>query len=52
MPNRWMNNAAENVDVIGTYGEENVKKLKAVSQKYDSEETFQRLVPGGYKLGA
>ncbi|KAK1492140.1 hypothetical protein CCUS01_14101 [Colletotrichum cuscutae] len=29
-----------------TYGEENVKKIKAVSQKYDKEGTFQRLVPG------
>lgn len=52
MPNQWMNNAAENVDVISTYGEENIKKLKAVSRKYDKEGAFQRLVPGGYKLGA
>ncbi|KAK7446497.1 hypothetical protein CaCOL14_010906 [Colletotrichum acutatum] len=52
MPNQWMNNAAETADVISTYGEENIKKMKAVSQKYDKEGTFQRLVPGGYKLGA
>ncbi|KAL2878302.1 hypothetical protein SGCOL_006271 [Colletotrichum sp. CLE4] len=52
MPNQWMNNAAETADVISTYGEENIKKMKAVSQKYDQDGTFQRLVPGGYKLGA
>ncbi|KAI3542562.1 mitomycin radical oxidase [Colletotrichum filicis] len=52
MPNQWMNNAAETADVISTYGEENVKKMKTVSQKYDKEGTFQHLVPGGYKLGA
>lgn len=52
MPNQWMNNAAETADVIRTYGKENIKKMKAVSQKYDKEGIFQRLVPGGYKLGA
>ncbi|KXH59618.1 mitomycin radical oxidase [Colletotrichum salicis] len=31
MPNQWMNNAAETADVISTYGEENIKKMKAVS---------------------
>ncbi|KAK1658743.1 hypothetical protein BDP55DRAFT_733850 [Colletotrichum godetiae] len=50
MPNQWMNNAAETADVISTYGEENIKKMKAVSQKYDQDGTFQRLVPGGHKL--
>ncbi|KAK1469787.1 mitomycin radical oxidase [Colletotrichum melonis] len=50
MPNQWMNNAVETADVISSYGEENVKKMKAVSQKYDKEGAFQRLVPGGNKL--
>ncbi|KAK1711772.1 hypothetical protein BDP67DRAFT_579030 [Colletotrichum lupini] len=52
MLNQWMNNAAETADVISTCGEENVKKMKAISQKYDKEGTFQHLMPGGYKLGA
>ncbi|KAI8278121.1 Bifunctional solanapyrone synthase [Colletotrichum sp. SAR 10_98] len=51
MPNLWMNNAAQNVDVIRSYGEDNLQKLIAVSDKYDAEKTFQRLCPGGYKLG-
>lgn len=51
MPNLWMNNAAQNVDVIRSYGEDNYQKLRAVSDKYDAEKTFQRLCPGGYKLG-
>ncbi|KAF3812050.1 putative FAD-linked oxidoreductase [Colletotrichum gloeosporioides] len=51
MPNLWMNNAAQNVDVIRSYGEDNFQKLIAVSDKYDAEKTFQRLCPGGYKLG-
>ncbi|KAK1480507.1 mitomycin radical oxidase [Colletotrichum tamarilloi] len=52
MPNQWMNNAAETADVISTYGEGNVKRMKSISQKYGKEGTFQHLVPGGYKLGA
>ncbi|KAI8229620.1 Bifunctional solanapyrone synthase [Colletotrichum sp. SAR 10_86] len=51
MPNLWMNNAAQNVDVMRSYGEDNYQKLRAVSDKYDAEKTFQRLCPGGYKLG-
>jgi hypothetical protein len=50
LPNQWMNNAAQDVDVIGSYGEDNVKKLRKVSEKYDPEQTFQNLCSGGYKL--
>ncbi|KAI8275746.1 hypothetical protein K4K60_008369 [Colletotrichum sp. SAR11_57] len=52
MPNQWLNNAAEKVDVMKSYGEDNYQKLRAVSDKYDAEKTFQRLCPGGYKIGA
>ncbi|KAJ0364150.1 hypothetical protein COL154_005141 [Colletotrichum chrysophilum] len=51
MPNQWLNNAAENVDVMKSYGEDNFERLRSVSDKYDAEKTFQRLCPGGYKLG-
>lgn len=32
------------------YGEENVAKIKAAAQKYDPEEVWQKLVPGGFKI--
>lgn len=50
LPNQWMNNAAQDVDVIGSYGEDNVKKRRKVSEKYDPEQTFQNLCSRGYKL--
>ncbi|PSN63311.1 mitomycin radical oxidase [Corynespora cassiicola Philippines] len=50
LPNQWMNNAAEDVDVIGSYGKENLKKLRLVSKTYDRRQTFQKLCSGGYKL--
>ncbi|VUC25532.1 unnamed protein product [Clonostachys rosea] len=50
MPNQWANNAAANVDVMGSYGETNLEKLRAVSRKYDEAQIFQTLCRGGYKL--
>lgn len=52
MPNQWLNNAGENVDVMKSYGSDNYQKLKSISDKYDEKKTFQKLCPGGYKLGA
>lgn len=37
-------------DVIGSYGAENVKRIREASVKYDPEGVFQRLCPGGYKI--
>lgn len=50
-PWQYLNYAFEDQDPIGSYGEENVDYLKAVSRKYDPEQTFQKLIPGGWKLG-
>ena len=50
LPYQFMNDASYDQDVIGHYGSENVDKLWAVSEKYDPEGVFQRLVPGGFKL--
>ncbi|KAI0111795.1 putative FAD-binding oxidoreductase [Daldinia grandis] len=50
VPYLFMNDASWDQDVIGQYGEENVKKLKAVQSRYDPEHVFQKLVPGGFKL--
>ena len=46
-----MNYAYPTQDVIGSYGDENVDFLRKVSRKYDPAQVFQKLVPGGYKLG-
>lgn len=51
MPNQWVNNAAENANVMRSYGEDNFRRLRAISDKYDEMKTFQKLCPGGYKLG-
>lgn len=37
-------------DPVGSYGKENVKKLREVSRKFDPEGLFQKGVPGGFKL--
>lgn len=50
MPNQWANNAAEHVDVMRSYGDEDYQRLRQVSRKYDQKQTFQRLCSGGYKL--
>ncbi|KAI9761538.1 MAG: hypothetical protein M4579_000929 [Chaenotheca gracillima] len=47
----YLNYALADQDPIGSYGAENVKKLRAVSKKYDPLQIFQNLVPGGFKLG-
>lgn len=46
----YLNYAIRIQDVLGSYGPENVAKLRAASHKYDPDQVFQRLVPGGYKI--
>ena len=50
-PWQYINYAYENQDPFGSYGPENVDFLKRVSREYDPQQTFQKLVPGGFKLG-
>lgn len=51
MPNQWLNNAAQNFDVIRSYGEANFQKLKSLPDKYDAGKTLLRLCLRGYKRG-
>lgn len=37
-------------DPLGSYGADNVRYMKEVSERYDPERCFQRRVPGGFKL--
>lgn len=46
----YMNYSFTFQDPIGSYGEENKRKLQAVSTKYDPQGLFQKGVPGGWKL--
>lgn len=46
----YLNYADETQDPLGSYGADNVKRLREVSQKYDPEQVFQKLCRGGFKL--
>ncbi|KAK4493938.1 hypothetical protein PRZ48_015124 [Zasmidium cellare] len=35
---------------LGSYGDDNVKFLQEVAKKYDPDQVFQKLVPGGFKI--
>ncbi|KAI1413420.1 putative FAD-binding oxidoreductase [Hypoxylon sp. FL1857] len=50
VPYLFMNDASWDQDVIGSYGEENNKRLREIQSRYDPSFVFQRLVPGGFKL--
>lgn len=44
------NYAYQKEDVFEGYGEESIKRLMEVSEKYDPKGIFQKAVPGGFKL--
>lgn len=46
----YINYAAEDQDPIASYGEENVRRLREMSRKYDPTGLFQKNMPGGFKL--
>ena len=46
----YLNYAAEFQDPIGGYGAMISARLRAVSQRYDPGQAFQKNVPGGFKL--
>ncbi|KAK8121695.1 hypothetical protein PG984_010365 [Apiospora sp. TS-2023a] len=47
---KYLNYAFDFQDPIGSYGQENRKKLQDASRKYDPDGLFQKGVPGGFKL--
>lgn len=47
---KFMNDASWSQQVIASYSDDNVRKLREVQTKYDPSLCFQRLVPGGFKL--
>lgn len=46
----YLNYASQYQDPINSYGAANVRKLGAVSRKYDPTGVFQKLSPGGFKV--
>lgn len=46
----YMNYAGPYQNVVPSYGEANLAKLKKIAKKYDPHAIFQTLQPGGYKL--
>jgi hypothetical protein len=49
-PYLYLNYADKTQQPIAGYGKASLSKLKATSLKYDPLQTFQKLVPGGFKL--
>ncbi|KAL4931415.1 FAD-binding oxidoreductase [Aspergillus undulatus] len=47
---RYLNYCDGSQDPITRYGEENVRKMREVSQRVDPDGVFQRRVPGGFKI--
>ena len=46
----YSNYALPSQDPIASYGEESREFLRMASKKYDPQQVFQKLVPGGFKL--
>ncbi len=46
----YSNYALPSQDPIASYGKESQDYLRAVSKRYDPNQVFQMLVPGGFKL--
>jgi hypothetical protein len=46
----YLNYAGDFQDPLGSYGAANAERLRAVSRKYDPNQVFQKMVPGGFKL--
>ncbi|KAI5356987.1 Putative FAD-binding domain, PCMH-type, FAD-binding, type PCMH, subdomain 2 [Septoria linicola] len=49
-PFEYLNYAAPFQEPFASYGSKSLRFLKDVSKRYDPEQVFQRLVPGGFKL--
>lgn len=49
---RWiyLNYADKSQKVLESYGAANVQRMRQVAAKYDPEQVFQRLCPGGFKI--
>ncbi|KAG8676174.1 hypothetical protein FPOAC1_002174 [Fusarium poae] len=46
----YLNYADKSQNPLGSYGPENIRKMKDAAAKYDPDQVFQKLVPGGFKI--
>lgn len=46
----YLNYADKSQNPLASYGVENVSRMKDVAAKYDPNQVFQKLCPGGFKL--
>ncbi|KAI0171913.1 hypothetical protein GGR52DRAFT_447046 [Hypoxylon sp. FL1284] len=46
----YMNYADASQDVLASYGPDNVRKMRDVAARYDPQQVFQKLCPGGEKI--
>ncbi|KAJ4408181.1 hypothetical protein N0V91_003530 [Didymella pomorum] len=46
----YLNYADGYQDPLGSYGAENVAKIRAAARKYDPDQVFQTRFPGGFKI--
>ncbi len=46
----YMNDAGRDQNPLGSYGAQNIAKLKAISRKYDPAQVFQKLQNDGFLL--
>ncbi|KAI1436365.1 hypothetical protein GGR50DRAFT_693361 [Xylaria sp. CBS 124048] len=49
-PFLYLNYANPEQAVLESYGKENIEKMRKAAAKYDPNQVFQKLCPGGYKL--
>lgn len=47
---QYINYAFDWQNPLGSYGAENIAKIKAAALKYDPDQVFQARTPGGYKI--
>jgi hypothetical protein len=47
---RYLNYCDGSQDPLGSYGAENIRKMKDAAAKYDPTRVFQTMVPGGFKI--
>lgn len=47
----FLNDAGFFQDPLHSYGQSNLRLMKAAQKAYDPTRTFQKLLPGGFKLG-
>ncbi|KAK4223154.1 6-hydroxy-D-nicotine oxidase protein [Podospora fimiseda] len=52
LPFTYMNYSDKTQSPLAGYGKENVEKLRTVAVKYDPDQVFQKLCPGGFKVSA